>query len=403
MTSDVIANKPRRSNPKYRMGMPDNVLLMVIGLLLAMGLMSVYSASATHAQLETGNSLGLAVKQILAMTIGVGGAFVFANLRPHIYQTVARPVALVVIGLLAYTLVAGKVANGSERWIAIPVFGQFQPSEFAKIAAVLLLADMLAPVKGVAKRFSLNHVINLGMVLVMIGLIFKQPNLSMTMILGSLTLAALIIGRWPLWLFAVGVPPVLYGVYLKVQQTEYQWRRIVGWLNPWADAQDTGYNLVQSYYAIGSGGVVGAGYGQSAQKLFYLPFPYTDFIFSVISEEWGFVGSTMLVAMFAVLAWRGFRIAMRAPELHPCLLAFGITFVITIQAIINMGVTTGLLPVTGVTLPLISYGGTSIMVTLWMLGMLIGVSRLSKTIPMPGNEESTGLVNTASGLTPQPV
>lgn len=352
---------------------PDRVLLLVIGLLLAMGLLSVYSASATHAQADLDHSFGYVLRQGLAMGVGLVAGLIASTVGPKQWQRLTIPFSLVVIALLAYTLVGGTVANGSERWIAVPVIGQFQPSELAKIAAVLLLAQAT----GQAKRLTWQHVGSIALVLVMIGLIIKQPNLSMTLMLGALTGAMLFIGRWPWALFTVGVPAASWLVVKKIQATPYQLRRITGWLNPWADAQDTGYNLVQSYYAIGSGGALGAGYGQSIQKQFYLPFPYTDFIFSVICEEWGLLGSVMLVGVFAILAWRGFRVALRAPSLYTQHLAFGITFILTLQAIMNIAVTTGLMPVTGVTLPLISYGGTSMVVTLTLLGMLVGLSRVA--------------------------
>lgn len=359
--------------PKYKLGKPDRLLLLVIGLLLAMGLLSVYSASATHAQVVFGNSFGYVIRQAIAMAIGLAIGFGIACVHPHKWLKLALPFAIVVIGLLAYTLVGGTVANGSERWISVPVIGQFQPSELAKIAAVLLLAKAT----GQAKRLTWQHGLNIGLVLVMVGLIYKQPNLSMTIILTALTGAMLYVSRWPWPLFVVGIPLAGWFVYQKILETPYQLRRISGWLNPWEDAQDTGYNLVQSYYAIGSGGLIGMGYGQSVQKQFYLPFPYTDFIFSVICEEWGLLGSIMLVGVFAILAWRGIRVALLAPTLFTKQLAFGLTFVLTLQTIINISVTTGLMPVTGVTLPMVSYGGTSMVATLAMLGMLVGVSRLT--------------------------
>jgi cell division protein FtsW len=359
--------------PKYKLGKPDRLLLLVIGLLLAMGLLSVYSASATHAQVVFGNSFGYVIRQAIAMAIGLAIGFGIACVHPHKWLKLTLPFAIVVIGLLAYTLVGGTVANGSERWISVPVIGQFQPSELAKIAAVLLLAQAT----GQAKRLTWQHGLNIGLVLVMVGLIYKQPNLSMTIILTALTGAMLYVSRWPWPLFVVGAPLAGWFVYQKILETPYQLRRISGWLNPWEDAQDTGYNLVQSYYAIGSGGLIGMGYGQSVQKQFYLPFPYTDFIFSVICEEWGLLGSIMLVGVFAILAWRGIRVALLAPTLFTKQLAFGLTFVLTLQTIINISVTTGLMPVTGVTLPMVSYGGTSMVATLAMLGMLVGVSRLT--------------------------
>jgi len=177
-------------------------------------------------------------------------------------------------------------------------------------------------------------------------------------------------------LMAVVLPLIGFGVAREIQHNPYQMERITGWLNPWADPLDKGYNLIQSYFAVSSGGLFGVGLGNSIQKLYYLPFQHTDFIFSVICEEWGFIGASIVVGLFGLLAWRGFSIAQAAPTRFGRMLAFGLTMAIILQALINICVTIGLMPVTGVTLPLISYGGTSMMVTLGMIGILLNISRM---------------------------
>jgi cell division protein FtsW len=173
----------------------------------------------------------------------------------------------------------------------------------------------------------------------------------------------------------------------KILSTPYQLKRITGWLNPFEDPQGTGYNLIQSWYAIASGGLFGAGFGNSKQKLFWLPFGHTDFIFSVIAEELGFIGSLILIGFFIALVNKGFKISRSCPDAFGRLLAFGITLIIGIQAFINMGVATGVLPVTGQTLPLISYGGTSVMVTMIMLGILLNISRKRIKRIMPNEKK----------------
>jgi cell division protein FtsW len=217
--------------------------------------------------------------------------------------------------------------------------------------------------------------VNLALVGMMILLIYQQPNLSVSMILGFMTLMMLFIGGIPLSVYLMTLPLLGYILFHKIMDTPYQKRRIVGWLNPWADPQDAGYNLIQSYYAIGSGGLFGVGLGHSIQKLYYLPFQYTDFIFAVICEELGLIGAIIVLGLFAIVGWRGFSIAFGCPSNFGQMLAFGITGVILLQAIINISVTVGLMPVTGVTLPLISYGGTSMVITLAMIGVLLNISR----------------------------
>lgn len=358
-----------------RMGQWDHVLFGLVLLLLGFGMLSLYSASANHAQLDSGNSLAFVFRQGVAAIIGLVMLFITSQFKLSFWQRMALPFSLTVVGLLVLTLVMGTIANGSERWLVLPVIGRFQPSELAKLAMVIVLASSIHPEKRLTGRLMFG----LGVSMVMMALIFKQPNLSITILLGSVMAIMLFVARWPMWLYVLAAPALGVGLYQKIMATEYQRRRIVGWLDPWGDAQDTGYNLVQSYYAVGSGGWFGVGYGQSIQKLFYLPFPYTDFIFSVICEEWGFLGAILLVCAFGALAWRGYRISMRCPVFFGKMLAFGITTMLTLQVIINICVTIGLFPVTGVTLPLISYGGTSLVVTLVMLGVLLGISKVHRT------------------------
>jgi cell division protein FtsW len=265
----------------------------------------------------------------------------------------------------------GVTANGSERWIPLAFGFQLQPSEIAKISAILLMAQATSQGRLITPILFRN----LALVAVMIFLIYQQPSLSISMIVSAITAIMLFVGGVPLFLFVGGAPFVLYGLYHKIKGTEYQWKRIVGWLSPWEDPQGTGYNLIQSYFAVGSGGLLGMGFGRSVQKMYYLPFHHTDFIFSIICEEMGFLGAFILISMFVLLAWRGFFVALRCPSRFGQMLALGITCAITLQMIINISVTIGLMPVTGVTLPLISYGGTSMVITLAMIGILINISR----------------------------
>jgi cell division protein FtsW len=275
------------------------------------------------------------------------------------------------IGLLLMTMVIGNTANGSERWILLPFGFTFQPSDFAKVAAILLMAQATSQ----KRLLNASMFFNMGMVAVMIALILKQPNLSVSIILVVICMSMLLLAGSSVILMSVlGVGGVA-GAWHVIKHNPYQMERISGWLDPWKDAQDTGYNLIQSYYAIGSGGLFGVGLGNSVQKLYYLPFQHTDFIFAVICEEWGFIGAAIVLGLFGVLCWRGFNIAWYCPNRYGQMLAFGLTMAIVLQAIINVCVTVGLMPVTGVTLPLISYGGTSMIITLGMLGILLNISR----------------------------
>jgi cell division protein FtsW len=349
----------------------DRPLLYTTLVMVVFGLAFIYSASAHQTQLETGNSFSILIKQVLAVGIGMAAMMGASKISFTFWRRAAKPIALAAIALLLLTLFLGETVNGSERWIALPFGFQFQPSDVAKLAAVVLMAQVTSQ----RKLFSLTLCVNLILVGAMILLIYEQPNLSVSMIIAFLTLTMLFIGGLPLSILLMVVPASAYYVGQKIMATEYQRRRITGWLNPWGDQQDTGYNLIQSYYAIGSGGFFGTGFGHSIQKMYYLPFPYTDFIFSVICEELGLFGALIVVGLFGLFAWRGFSIAFNCPSNFGQMLAFGVTTVIILQAAINLSVAIGLMPVTGVTLPFISYGGSSMVVTLLMVGILLNVSR----------------------------
>jgi cell division protein FtsW len=323
---------------------------------------------------EAGHSAAYVGKQVVGLIIGFGLMLGLMRSTPRLWYQATRLFAVAVILLLLATLLFGQTANGSERWISILGI-QFQPSELAKPALVLLLAQALSASPLHWRRLLMNA----GLAGAMVLLILLQPNLSVTLILLGTGAALLLLAGLP-WAWLCLLPPALLALLYYIQHNEYQHRRIVGWLNPWADPRDTGFNLIQSYLAIANGGLWGVGYGASLAKRGYLPFHHTDFIFAVLCEETG-IGGLFVLLLFAVLGWRGFGIAWRSRNRFCQLVAFGLTFVLIIQALINIGVTVGALPVTGVTLPLISYGGTSAVVTLGMVGMLLRLSQLAPQKP----------------------
>lgn len=348
----------------------DAQLLWVTYSLIIFGLLALFSASANYALGISGNAFTQVLKQVVFVIIGLGIMGSMARVPFQKLKPLAWKFGLIVAGLLLLTLLQGVTTNGSERWLPLGPF-QFQPSELAKPAVVMLMAAALSTGKnkwGIALKFSL-------LVLAMIGLIFKQPNLSISLLLGSTWLSLLFIGGLHISFFGIGLPVGFMFVWFQIQRTPYQLKRIVGWLDPWKDPQDVGYNIIQSYYAIASGGFSGRGFGNSIQKLYFLPFEHTDFILAVVSEEMGFIGACLSLGLYTWLAVRGFTVAVKCTNAFGQLLAFGITWVIIVQAIINICVATGLFPVTGVTLPLVSYGGTSVLVTLGMLGILMNIAQ----------------------------
>lgn len=360
---------------------PDKPLIIIIITLIVFGIMAIFSAGAPEGA-ELGNPAYFAIKQVIFVLMGTVAMLVTMRIDYKKWKNIDTAFALITIGLIALTYIFGRTANGSTRWLA---FLPIQPSEFAKLASILLMSSALCKAKTL---FDQKVIMHLGMVFLMIILILFQPNLSIALVVSFITFTLLAAGGVSeLLLSSTVVAGVMYVIH-HISGTSYQLARVTGWLNPWADPQGAGYNLIQSQYAIGSGGLLGVGFGNSKQKLFWLPFRHTDFIFSIIAEELGFIGCLVLIGLFLIFIQRGFVIASRCPDQFGKLFAFGITSSIAVQAFINIGVATGVLPVTGVTLPLISYGGTSVVITMTLLGILLNISRKRIRKIQPQNEAS---------------
>lgn len=364
---------------------PDNTLFMLIVTLALFGIAAVFSAGAPEGAEDFNNPAYYFIKQTIFMFVGFLVMFYFSKKDYKKYKQWAFPFALFTIFLIGLTYIPGlgTTSNGSTRWLSFIPFLQVQPSEFAKISVILLMASALTNAKNILNKKLIK---SLALVGIMIVLILKQPNLSVSMVVAAITGFMLFVGGVSELLLTGGLLGMGFLAYNNIMHNEYQLKRITGWLDPWKDLQDTGYNLVQSWYAIASGGLLGVGFGNSKQKLFYLPFRHTDFIFSVICEELGLIGAVILIGLFLAIIHRGFIIASRCADQFGRLVAFGIAVSIGLQAFINIAVATGVMPVTGVTLPLVSYGGTSILVTMAMLGILLNISR-KRVQKIPVSEE----------------
>ncbi len=334
--------------------------------------MAVFSASAPDGLANYHDATVFLRKQAIACLIGM---FLMFYISRYDYRRLKKwtwPLACAALGLLLLTFVPGlsRTEFGSSRWIQLgPI--QFQPSELCKIASILLLAS------GLSKYFWWHRMVLLrvAVVLSMTVIVAKQPDLGSAMMIGGGLLALL---------YASGINQVLlFGAMLTggpllwhhIKHTPYQLNRILAWLHPEQFPQTFGWNTIQAEYAIGSGGWLGEGFGRSLQKLYYLPVQHADFIFAVIAEEFGFLGCLVILALFALFAYYGFKTALEARTLFGRFLAIGITSSITMQAMVNVMVTSRIIPVTGITLPFISYGGTSLVATLAMVGVLLSVSR----------------------------
>ncbi len=356
---------------------PDKTLLIVVSFLVIIGFLAIFSATAPKCLDEGGNPAQFLFKQFICFVVGFFGLKFFTN---YDYKKLADWNVVIMVSILVALFLVdftplGVTVNGAKRWINLAGF-QLQPSEFAKPAVVLLLASAF---RKDANLFDQDKWVWAFIpIIAMVGLIFLQPNLSMVILLGMTTVVMYMAagGSWKLFFTAFGgvIFAAFVGVTTKLIRP-YQMQRLVTWRHPEADPLGAGYNIIQSLIAFASGGFSGVGYGGSIQKLSYLPECHTDFIFAIIAEELGFVGCVLVIGLFFTFMQRGFVIAARCPDMYGKLLAIGITFSIVFQAFMNMSVASSFLPTTGVPLPFISYGGSSLIVSMIMVGILLNISK----------------------------
>ncbi|EWG11856.1 stage V sporulation protein E [Cytobacillus firmus] len=358
---------------------PDFILMIVTLMLLAVGLTMVYSASAIWADYKFDDSFFFAKRQMLFAGVGIIAMFFIMNVDYWTWRTWAKVVIIICFVLLLLVLVpgVGNVRNGSRSWIGVGAFS-IQPSEFMKLAMIVFMAKFLSEKQKLITSFRKGLVPSLGLVFLAFGLIMLQPDLGTgTVMVGTCVVMIFIAGARIshfIWFAAAG----LAGFVALVLSAPYRIKRITSFLDPWEDPLGSGFQIIQSLYAIGPGGLFGLGLGQSRQKFFYLPEPQTDFIFAILAEELGFIGGSFVILLFALLLWRGIRIALGAPDLYGSFLAVGIIAMVAIQVMINIGVVTGLMPVTGITLPFLSYGGSSLTLMLMAIGVLLNISRYAR-------------------------
>lgn len=355
----------------------DATFLILLLLLLAVGLGMLYSASSAQSQYDTGytSSTRYFLKQGVCALIGLVAMAVMSKITAHFWYRTAWYLYGISIVLLLMVLLFGQSVNGARRWINIAGI-QFQPSEIAKFTMILLFARLTRQYGPYAEKFRYG-VLGFGMAL--LGILVPlalEKHLSAIMLMGAVAVVMMFVaGTHPKWLLAgFAVAVVFVAVYITFMG--YAGDRVSAWLHPEADPSDTGYQILQSLYAIGSGGVLGLGLGRSRQKYLYLPFQYNDYIFAVICEELGFLGALLIIALFIALILRGYWIALKAPDRFSTVLAAGLTTLIAVQTVLNLCVVTNILPSTGIALPFFSYGGTALAVNLGEMGILLGISRM---------------------------
>ena len=355
---------------------PDLWLFAVVVALCSVGVVMVYSASAIIAADRFHDPFFFLKKQFFWAVLGV--ACLWAALRVDYRRLERLVVPLLVASFVLLVLVLvppfGQQINGTWRWFrGGPV--SFQPVELAKFSLVLYLAAFLARRQALMASFGQGLVPPLLVAGLMAGLTILQPDLGNSLALIILTLAlAYLAGARVTHMLAIGAA-ALPAVGLLIALKPYRLRRFLAFLNPWDDPQGSGFQIIQSFLALGSGGWFGLGLGESKQKLFYLPEPYTDFIFAIIGEELGLAGAALVVGLFAVLIWRGLRIGLRAPDAFGSYLALGLTIMLATQTVVNLGVVTGALPTKGLPLPFVSFGGSALLMTMFSAGVLLNISQ----------------------------
>lgn len=364
--SDVILKKPL-----------DFILLITVLILLGLGIITVLSASSPTALAETGDSYKYLKRQAVSALIGLVCMFTISKIDYKVWQRNYKVIYTFCLLLLLSVGLFGTASGGAKRWLNLGPLS-FQPSELAKVGVIIFYAAWLTKNKDKLKSINDGFIKPLLYIVPAIAIVLiLQNHFSATLVICSLVVILMILAGCRIRYFILfGVPIAVIGVAaIFFAGQGFRLQRVLTFFDPWQYAAGDGWQIIQSLYAIGSGGLFGVGLGDSKQKYLYIPEPHNDFIFSVLAEELGFIGCALVIILFAILIWRGITISMKAPDMFGSLLAAGITSMIAIQVLINIAVVTSSMPVTGMALPFFSYGGTALIIILSSVGILLSVSR----------------------------
>ncbi|MDJ0829382.1 MAG: putative lipid II flippase FtsW [Desulfobacterales bacterium] len=352
----------------------DIALFFPVFLLVGIGIVMVYSASSTLALQRFGSDYFFLKKQIMFAAAGLVVLMICRHLPYHWYRNIAYPLVFTAIALLIILLTTGYgySAGGSTRWLRIKSFN-FQPSEVARFALIIYLAYSMSKKHEKIKEFSIGFLPHVLVFTVLAVLIFLQPDFGSVVILGTITWVMMFIGGVRMMHLMTGLLVFVPSILVMLYAAPYRIRRLLSFMDPWQYPSDEGYQIIHSLMAFGTGGIWGTGIGKGYQKLFYLPEPHTDFIFSVIGEELGLIGVLAILLLYLIILWRGVIIARNTDDLFGQYMAVGLVTALGLQVCINMGVTLGLLPTKGLTLPFLSYGGTSLLLNMAAIGILMNI------------------------------
>ncbi len=361
----------------YREGKLDFGFLSLVLILLSIGLVMLFSASYAYSYARFSNSYHFIIRQAIFAVVGVVVMFALSRIDVKVYRKLAVPIYVVAIILLVLVLALPPMKEGMDhkRWLVLgPI--TFQPSEIAKFAIITLFSHLIAKYHKLMSNF--KFVITLLFILAVVcGLVVVETHLSATVLILFIGVVLMIVGGLAIRYILMGAGVAVTAVVLFVVTgvVDYASSRFTYWLDPWSDAAGKGYQTIQSLLAIGSGGLLGRGIGQSRQKYSWLPEPHNDFIFAIVSEELGLIGAMIIVVLFCLLIWRGFVVAMHSPDKFSSLMAVGLSFQVALQAALNIMVVTNTIPNTGISLPFFSYGGTALIILLAEMGIVLSISR----------------------------
>lgn len=374
---EKLVRRPRRDAPGKKtasVGTIDIPFLVLVILLMGIGILMLFSASYATAYYENKPSTYYFVRQGIFAIAGLGIMFAVAYMDYRTFRKFSPLLMIVAVVLLIAVLLVGKGNYGEKRWIDLG-FVQFQPSEVAKLAVIFFFSATISANSSKMHTFKYGFLPYALILALLGGLMFLEPHLSGMILIFGVGGALMFIGGTHWGWFAGIIGALGVGAAAAISFLDYARQRVATWLNPFLDPKGDGYQIIQSLYAIGSGGLLGLGFGNSRQKYLYLPEAHNDFIFAIVCEELGFVGAVIILILFAMLIMRGYWIALHARDKFGSLLAAGISTMVALQTVLNIGVVTGVLPVTGAALPFFSYGGTALLILLAEMGVVLSVSR----------------------------
>lgn len=354
----------------------DKIIFIIVIILMIISLFMIYSASFIWAEYKFSNPFKYVINQGIFSIIGIILMIIISNINHDFYKEKANLILFICIILLILVLIPGIgiIRNGSRSWFLVGPFG-IQPSEFSKIGLIIFTSKYLSKSNKFLKDYKKGVFPILFILFLIFGLIMLEPDFGTGMIIILTIIVMLFIAgvnmKFFIYLGIIGI----IGIIILILIAPYRMDRITSFINPWSDPLGTGFQIIQSLYAIGPGGLFGVGYLNSRQKSFYLPEPQTDFIFSIIAEEFGIIGGLVILTLFSCLLIRSLKISLRQNDLFSKYLSFGLTFQLIVQVIMNLSVVIGLIPVTGVTLPFLSYGGSSLLTSLIGIGIILNISK----------------------------